>query len=68
MTDSAQKDTVIVPAIALEETPRLSAEERRRLIADLQRIEADMDEGKFETYSHEWLRARFRKAYGASND
>ena len=52
----------MIPVISLEEFPTLTDTERIKLIAELDRTEADMIAGNFEVYSPEWLDKKFRVA------
>ena len=60
---AAKRDTIVVPVVSLEEVPRLTPQEREELVASLKETEADMQAGNYDTYSPEWLKDLFQKAY-----
>jgi hypothetical protein len=63
---AADRETVILPVVSLEEMPRLSDDERESLIAELKRAQVSMEAGEYVTYSPEWLKQRFREIYSRS--
>jgi hypothetical protein len=57
------RDTLVVPAISLEEVEALSPAERETLIAELQAAGARVDAGEFVVYDRDDQRRRFEKVY-----
>jgi len=60
-------DTVIVPIVSLERLPRMTLAQGAALLSELEVIEAGMTAGAYETYSPEWLKQRFLRAYTLSD-
>jgi hypothetical protein len=64
---AVRRDRIVVPAVSLEEVPRLTDAERTQLISELEQTEKAMKAGAFQLYSPEWLRQRFLKIFAPSN-
>ena len=61
-----QNNTVLVPAVTLQELPHVTDAQRETLRAEFDRIEAEMKAGDFIAYSPEWLRGKLAKAFEAA--
>ena len=60
---SDDRDTYVVPSVALEEVATLSPDEREKLRAELRAAEERINAGKFVLYDREDQRRRFERIY-----
>jgi hypothetical protein len=60
------RDTYVVPSVALEEVATLSPDEREKLRAELREAEERINAGKFVLYDREDQRRRFERIYAGN--
>jgi len=62
-TTSKTTETIVVPTLSFKEVEPATTQERAMIVSELEATEKEMAQGRFETYSPEWLNRRFLKAY-----